>query len=169
MLKKIILWFIIFFSIISFANAYKVDLWINIENTKWIPISNKVVDFYNSNWWNLKLVSDDNWKIKMQFEYNDEKWEKWESFSLNINWNYIYIEDFSPEIKNIKIIYNDINEKIEKVIWVNSKINNQEIKKLTNYKGLILFFFFTILSFVIMFWWMLFYQLLFKDVQNYQK
>ena len=162
MIKKTItfIW-IIFLMFFSSSNSYSYDsnVTITLKNQNWININWKVIQV-NYLIEQKKFLTN---KGKIHFDKPSQ-----EQISIVINWNYINSDDFWEGNKEITIIYNEELEKIEKLIWLNWKISNQEKIILTNYKILILFIFFTLLSFTILFWGRLTYNLMHQDIDKYK-
>lgn len=166
MIKKTItfiwIFFLLFFSLKN-SYGYNSNVTIVLKNSNWIDINWKVIQI-NYLTEKKKLLTNKG-KINFEIDFNKSNQNR---ILIIINWNSINSDSFWEENLKITIIYNEELEKIEKVIWLNWEISNQEIITLTNYKILILFIFFTLLSFTILFWWRLTYNLMYQDIDKYK-
>jgi len=165
MIKKILLIFIILLFFIPTAFWFVSNMQIELKDKE----TNELIDWkviqVNYNNIPLKFVTN---KGLVNFDFDFQGDDLWE-FNIIINWNYLFLQNIWENDKKITIIYNQQEEKISDIVGANWKISNQEIIKITNYKLLILFVFFTIFIFTILFWWKLTYILLDRDVDKFKE
>lgn len=167
LIKKIIVLIFSFFMFFWISHSYEKEITVKIFDKNEMILEKKVIWVWIEEW--KTYLTNELWEIKFKYDFDILNNSNNDTLTMKINWNYIYLKWISSELNLITIYYDKELEKIIKVNWIDWTINNQEIKKITNYYVLILFIFFTIFIFTILVGSTFVYiKLLWKDVINFQ-